>query len=204
MAFMKVQGMSGVTGMTGTVGLAPSEAMMESKRNPYEPFDSYEEWVANFSSNTFQVLEDCTYHRMPKLTPVEQQLTKGTLKDLARANLEVDTEVAESAPEKILLYPERTLVTGADLYNTFKDLDGFPPPILVLVNGQRIRQLKVKSEKPLLIIEAPVSFNGREDDIIADMFLDILPTLPAEQLARLVARKDVTQKISNIIRQFLA
>lgn len=202
MAFMKLNGASGVTGMTGTVVPASlRESMMESKRNPFEPFDTYEEWVANFSSQTFQVLEDCTYH---KATPRKQSLKPSNLKDIPRVDMEADMDMEESVSEMVLLYPERTLVTGADLYHTFKDLDGFHPPILVLINGQRIRQLRVPSEKPLLIKEAPVSFNGREDDIVADMFLDILPTLPAEQLARLVARKDITQKISNIIRQFLA
>lgn len=200
-----MQGFSGVTGMAGAVGLAPSESMKESKKNPFEPFDTYEEWVANFSSQTFQVLEDCYYRPMPKPVLQEQSLEPRNLKYLARVAISGDTEMeAESAPERILLYSERTLVTGADIYNTCKDLDGFPPPILVLINGQRIRQLKVKSEKPLLIIESPVGFSGREDDIVTDMFMDVLPTLPAEQLARLIARKDATQKITNLIRQFLA
>ena len=109
-----------------------------------------------------------------------------------------------ASQDRVLLYPERTLIFGADL---LKALEGkYPqPPLTVLVNGQRIRSLKLNSIlDPQLISESPIPFYGSEDDVVAEMFLEVLPVLPAEQLARLLARKNIPQKISNLIRQFLA
>jgi hypothetical protein len=202
MAMMKPIGSIGTVGRVGHSGW--SEAMMESVRNPFEPFATYEEWCSNFSAQTFLVMEDYYLEVPPKKKIQAENEHIKTLKDLASVSMDFDT-VSEAPPmETVLLYPERTVVSGAELLKAFEGTY-HQPPLTVLINGLCIRSLKLlHNTDNTMLSESPVYFNGYEDDVIADMFLEILPVLPAEQLARLLARKNIPKKISNLIRQFLA